>query len=259
MTPQTLDRLPPLETAASNGGQPDRRDPERARLRVLVVAPVRFFADALAAELSRYPHLAVQVWLGSDTPDPPDVVLVEMRPPHLVQALHHFRNRFPGTPVVAMGVEERPDLVVACVEAGAAGYVATCADVPQLVAAIDRASRGEAFCPPAIMGELFRRVAGLAREAAMDSLAAALLTSREKEIAAMLGRGLSNKAIARQLGIRIPTVKCHVHQVLRKLGATSRLTLVAAGRRHSETLERPAAAIGPDLDPVLHPTPPEDR
>ena len=174
----------------------------------------------------------------------PDLLLVEARPPHGLEQLRHFRRRFPGAPIVAVGVEDRLDHVVACVEAGAAGYVAARADVPELVATIERAHRGEAICPPAVIGALFRRVAGLTRDAAVDPLSAALLTPREQEIAEMLASGLSNKAIARELGIRIPTVKSHVHQVLRKLGATSRLAL-APGR-----FARPAPPVSrPERDP----------
>ena len=61
-----------------------------------------------------------------------------------------------------------------------------------------------------------------------------LLTPREHEIAVLVSRGFTNKAIARQLGLRIPTVKSHVHQVLRKLGLSSRVTLLAAARRNPD-------------------------
>jgi DNA-binding NarL/FixJ family response regulator len=58
-----------------------------------------------------------------------------------------------------------------------------------------------------------------------------LLTPREQEILACLGEGLSNKAVARRLGISAHTVKFHLEAVFAKLGASSRADAVARGLR----------------------------
>lgn len=58
-----------------------------------------------------------------------------------------------------------------------------------------------------------------------------LLTPRELEILACLGEGMSNKAVARRLGISAHTVKFHLEAVFTKLGATSRAEAVAKGLR----------------------------
>ncbi len=58
-----------------------------------------------------------------------------------------------------------------------------------------------------------------------------LLTPREQEILACLGEGLSNKAVARRLGISAHTVKFHLEAVFSKLGASSRADAVARGLR----------------------------
>ncbi len=58
-----------------------------------------------------------------------------------------------------------------------------------------------------------------------------LLTPRELEILACLGDGMSNKAVARRLGISAHTVKFHLEAVFAKLGATSRAEAVAKGLR----------------------------
>ncbi|MGH8187108.1 MAG: response regulator transcription factor [Steroidobacteraceae bacterium] len=66
-----------------------------------------------------------------------------------------------------------------------------------------------------------------------------LLTPRELEVLAAIGAGLANKAIARQLGISLHTVKFHIESLFRKLGARSRAEAVAKGleRRVRETVE----------------------
>jgi DNA-binding NarL/FixJ family response regulator len=51
------------------------------------------------------------------------------------------------------------------------------------------------------------------------------LTPREFQVAMLVARGLTNKEIARQLGLSIGTVKLHVHNILRKLGATKRYAI----------------------------------
>lgn len=218
-------------TATPRDAHSVSRRPSEARLRVVVLSPIRFFADALAAELGRHAHLEASAWVASDPEPVADVLLVEVHLPSGLQLLKHWRDRFPSSPILALGVEDRPEQALACIEAGAVGYVPSDAILSELVAAIERASRGEAVCAPAVAGQLFRRVAGLARERTLDPVAASLLTPREREVAAMLARGLSNKAIARQLGLRVPTVKTHVHQVLRKLGTTSRVSLLGVGAR----------------------------
>lgn len=57
-----------------------------------------------------------------------------------------------------------------------------------------------------------------------------LLTRREQEVLQLLGRGLSNREISRQLFIELSTTKVHVHNILRKLGAGTRLQAALLAR-----------------------------
>jgi two-component system, NarL family, nitrate/nitrite response regulator NarL len=59
-----------------------------------------------------------------------------------------------------------------------------------------------------------------------------VLTPREREVALLVARGLSNKQVARELGVSSGTVKMHLHRVFQKLGAKSRSAL----RGHSHRL-----------------------
>jgi two-component system nitrate/nitrite response regulator NarL len=72
-----------------------------------------------------------------------------------------------------------------------------------------------------------------------DRTAGVLLTPRELDVLAAIGAGQSNKAIARQLGISLHTVKFHIESLFRKLGARTRAEAVAKGleRRAGETVE----------------------
>ena len=76
-------------------------------------------------------------------------------------------------------------------------------------------------------GDPVRRLVSLTRT---PQVAADPLTAREREIAALIERGLSNKEIAQRLNIEVATVKNHVHSILGKLNVGSR-GAVAASRR----------------------------
>jgi DNA-binding NarL/FixJ family response regulator len=56
-----------------------------------------------------------------------------------------------------------------------------------------------------------------------------LLTPREREVLGLVGKGMSNKTVARHLGISVHTVKFHLEALFAKLGATSRAEAVAKG------------------------------
>ena len=95
------------------------------------------------------------------------------------------------------------------------------ADTPVTESADAGASRARGF------EELAERVASI------------LLTPRELEVLGAIGAGLGNKAIARELGISLHTVKFHIESLFRKLGARTRAEAVAKGleRRAGETVE----------------------
>jgi DNA-binding NarL/FixJ family response regulator len=72
-----------------------------------------------------------------------------------------------------------------------------------------------------------------------DSATHDILTPRELDVIDAIGTGLGNKAIARELGISLHTVKFHIESLLRKLGARTRAEAVAKAmeRRRKQTIE----------------------
>ena len=91
------------------------------------------------------------------------------------------------------------------------------------------------------------RVGGFS--AIQEAEARTLLTPREAQILDAIADGLTNKAIARRLGISLHTVKFHVESVFRKLGASTRPEAVAKAteRRRAETIESLTAAYPLDF------------
>jgi len=104
------------------------------------------------------------------------------------------------------------------------GVVSPDAPPEELSAAIVAVIQGLVVLPRALTGRLLR-----GQEAVEEP--AEPLTAREREVLGLLGRGLSNKMIARDLQISEHTVKFHVSSIYAKLGAASRTEAVGLGAR----------------------------
>ena len=159
----------------------------------------------------------------------PDVVLLDAGLPDGVAVTRAIRSRAPDVRVIVISVPDGD--VLAFAEAGIAGFVTREASTAELLAAIASVERGEALCSPRAAAALLDRVATLATE---PVAAREPLTAREKEILGLITAGLSNKEIATRLVIGVPTVKTHVHNILRKLGASRR------GQAAARALARPS-------------------
>jgi DNA-binding NarL/FixJ family response regulator len=122
----------------------------------------------------------------------------------------------PNTKIVAFGVAETHDEILALAAAGTAGYLRDDAEAKDVVGVLARIMRDELVCSPQATASLYHQVALLSHEG-NDAASIDLLSRREQQIAQLISRGLSNKQIARELGIEATTVKNHVHRILEKL------------------------------------------
>jgi NarL family two-component system response regulator LiaR len=151
----------------------------------------------------------------------PDVVLMDLVMPGLdgIEATRRILSELPATRVIALTSFLDDDKVLPAVRAGAAGYLLKDVEPQELVRAIHTVYDGEALLHPAVTGAVMRELAADARGAEDANLG---LTGREREVLELVARGLSNKLIARELGIAEKTVKTHVSSILGKLGVTDR-------------------------------------
>ncbi|MBA3943949.1 MAG: response regulator transcription factor [Herpetosiphonaceae bacterium] len=109
------------------------------------------------------------------------------------------------------------------------GIVLPDAPASELHAAVIATAQGLIVLPPVLL-EAVASHAGMSGSSAADALVEPL-TTREDEVLQLVGQGLSNKQIARQLHISEHTVKFHVSAVYSKLGAVSRADAVSRGAR----------------------------
>ncbi|MUL48987.1 response regulator transcription factor [Mycobacterium sp. CBMA293] len=164
------------------------------------------------------------------TENRPNVVLINLDARDSVMLLRATFEVCPNSKVIVLGMTEDDEAgIVACAEAGVAGYHLRTDSLDDLLDLIGRVSKGETSCSPRVSAILMRRLSRLAAQRQSESKELAL-TVREAQILQMLEMGLSNRDIANQLCIAVHTVKNHVHNLLAKLGVSTRAEAAARFR-----------------------------
>jgi two-component system nitrate/nitrite response regulator NarL len=232
------------------------------KLRVLVVSNVRVVREGLNSVLAR--RGAVDVVSTVDmlhardqsTQLHPDVVLFDAARQDNVEFVKDLVASAPQSKVVAFGVKETDEEILALAAAGTAGYVRESAESSDVVRVLEQVMCDELPCSPRAAASLYRRVAVLS-QASNDPVAVGNgdastmpLSRRELQIAQLIDFGLTNKQIGRQLGIEAATVKNHVHNLCEKLKVHRRGEAVARIRAMSRA-RAASPASAPDATPTL--------
>jgi DNA-binding NarL/FixJ family response regulator len=160
----------------------------------------------------------------------PDVVLMDIRMPKLdgIQAtariaatagLEHVR-------ILILTTYDTDEYVFEALQSGASGFLLKDAGPPELLHGIRVIAAGDALLAPRITRRLISRFTAnrAASQAGQDRLA--VLTSREREVLALVGQGLSNDEIGAELLLSPATARTHVSRAMVKLGARDRAQLV---------------------------------
>lgn len=209
----------------------------RILIRVFILAEAHLYSRALAQFLGGQEMLTV-IGMDGDLGRAllrledlnPDVVLIDTGMANSAVAVRKIADAAPNVRVVVLAVSSDERDLVACAKARVAGYVSPEEDPEDLVATIQGVARGEMRCSPRTARALLDRVAALTMEQTPDP-GDISLTTRELQVLRQIDRGQSNKEIARDLSIELPTVKNHVHNILGKMNVNSRTEAVARLRR----------------------------
>ena len=142
----------------------------------------------------------------------PDVALIDLVMPRMdgIEAIRRLRERAPDVRAIVLSSFVDDDKLFPAVRAGAAGYLLKDVQPQELVEAIRTVHGGGALLHPQVAARL------------LQDMAEDPLTPREHEVLALIGRGMPNKLIARELSLSEKTVKAHVSSILAKLGVTDR-------------------------------------
>jgi DNA-binding NarL/FixJ family response regulator len=157
----------------------------------------------------------------------PDLVLMDVHMPEMdgPATAKALLTKFPSTKVVAWTVSESSDDLLRMMQSGCSGYVLKDVGPTELQRALLAAMRSESPVPRRMIPEVLRRVAGSTPLAQVKTVA---LTSREMQVLRGIAKGNTTKRLAKDLGLAIPSIESHLHNIFRKLGASNRGEAVSA-------------------------------
>lgn len=155
----------------------------------------------------------------------PDVVLLDIRMPVMdgLAALREIKREFPQIPVIMLTAYDEPAWLVQALAYGAAGYLLKSMSREDLVGGIRGVLAGEALLHPSRLAALVEQLGAETVEPTSPLLGDVNeLTTREREVLALMIEGLTNQQIAEVLGVAPSTIKSHVQNIILKLGASDR-------------------------------------
>jgi DNA-binding NarL/FixJ family response regulator len=222
---------PAPSAVAGDDGPAEQRG---RRVRVLIVDDHEVLTSSLAIALNEQPDLKT-VAVAATLKDAralmmtatPDVVLLDHRLPDGdgVSAIPELQSLRPSAGIVILTASVAESVLLAAIEAGAAGFVSKTRGLDEVTSAVRAAGNGETVISP----ELLRRL--LPRLQRRSSTPRSALTERENEVLALVADGMSNAAIARQLSVSVHTVRNHIANLSAKLGAHSKLEALSIAVR----------------------------
>ena len=180
-------------------------------------------------------------WLESGAPD---VLMTDLGLPdgNGIDLIYECAIRHPNTDIMVVTISSDEESVLACIEAGASGYVLKDAGKTDIAQAVLDLRSGGAPMSPAIARMVLSKVRDDKRSvasAAAGTRSSATLTKREASILDLIARGDSYGEVAKALSVSVGTVQTHIKNIYGKLAVHSRGEAVfEAHRRGLLTLER---------------------
>jgi DNA-binding NarL/FixJ family response regulator len=181
-----------------------------------VVPDVRFVEAA---------NYADTLTLLEQTPAP-DLLLMDLHMPGTrgVEGAREVRERCPQVPLAIVSAEDDPAAVRALLALGVCGFIPKSDSAAVIASAVRLILAGGVYVPAKLMSDLRPSLP-------VNGASASGLTVRQLDVVRLLARGLSNKAIARDLGVSEGTVKVHLLAAFRVLDVRNRTAAVLAAQR----------------------------
>lgn len=162
-----------------------------------------------------------------------DVILLDLFMPGVkgFDLLSEVCDTYSNIPVIVISGTEDPRYMRKSIDNGASGFIPKSSTTDIMMSAIQLVRNGGVYIPADMLQKKSAATNNLAKAPSQTLSneireAASKLTARQQEVLELMGRGMSNKEIARELTVSDHTVKIHVAAVLRLFNATNRTEAV---------------------------------
>jgi DNA-binding NarL/FixJ family response regulator len=202
-------------------------------IRVLVADDHAVLRDGLALVLESVSDISVVAFAADGyeavaltASHDPDVVLMDLEMPEVdgIEATRRICAVSSRARVLILTSFSDRESILEALDAGAIGYLLKDAEPERVIAGIRSAACGESPLTPSIARTVLEE---RVRSSPTDEL-----TKREREVLCLIAAGLSNKRLARRLGISEKTVKAHLTSVFRRIGVADRTQAAMWALRH---------------------------
>lgn len=201
-------------------------------IRVAILSDTRLFGESLAASLAHEAGLLVVGTTGTPSRGgrhaAADVLLVDARMEGALRVCADLRRDVARPRAILLAADTEGPRATQALEAGVRGLLAKGACRTELLKAIRVVHKGQVWASQEAVARSLDELSLLSEGGyARESLLAARLSPREKDVARLAASGLANKQIADRLGISSATVKAHLGHVFEKLAVSGRAALAA--------------------------------
>jgi DNA-binding NarL/FixJ family response regulator len=158
----------------------------------------------------------------------PDVVLMDVRMPDMdgIAATRELTRFAARSRVLMLTTFEQDDYIFGALRAGASGFLLKRTRPEELIAAVHTVAAGDSLLSPSVTRRVVESMARQPAPKVGRQVTLEELTPRERVVLEQVGRGLSNREIARELVIEESTVRTHVKRILSKLRLRDRVQIV---------------------------------
>ena len=167
----------------------------------------------------------------------PDVMLLDINMPKAngIEVASQLKESCPEVRILALTIHDDQNYMMNMIQSGAAGYLLKDVEPSMMVQAIRRVAAGESYVEPSLTKKLFQGITN--REEQKPAPAPGMvegdrLSAREIEVLRLIGKGMSNAEIARELYLSEKTVKNHLTNIFRKIDVTDRTQAVLFAIKH---------------------------
>lgn len=220
----------PSDADTDGGGRADWRLCNTSTVRVVIADDHRLMLDGIrrALEADGGFEIVGETQDGAQVlpivaRSRPDLVLLDVRMPRMdgLSCLDEITKRYPAIKVVMLSASTSPELIAAALRRGASAYLAKTVDPTDLPSTLRQVLDGNVWS-----------MTGTGSEDDHAGAIALALTERETSILQALAKGLSNAEIAKELWVTEQTVKFHLTNIYRKLGAKNRTQATRIAHQH---------------------------